>query len=161
MPADAVVDASPLIHLSKGGHFDLLRLLGGRVLIPSLVLTEIERRGLTDPTVVALAAADWVVAVDDPDVPAVIQAWDLGFGESSVLAYAWSHPGTIAIIDDLQGRRCAEALGVSIHGTLGLVLLAKRHGLIAAARPVLEELRDQGMYLADRTLDRALGLVGE
>ena len=41
-------------------------------------------------------------------------------GESTVLAWALAHPGARAIIDDLHGRRCAEALGIPLRGTVGL-----------------------------------------
>jgi predicted nucleic acid-binding protein len=41
------------------------------------------------------------------------------------------------------------------------VLIAKRRGIIPAARPVLENLRHAGMYLSDRVLNQALALIGE
>jgi predicted nucleic acid-binding protein len=64
-------------------------------------------------------------------------------------------------VDDLAARRCAATLGVPVRGTLGLVLIAKQRGEIPAARPVLEELRQAGMYLSDAVLNRALKRVGE
>ncbi|MBI3524679.1 MAG: DUF3368 domain-containing protein [Betaproteobacteria bacterium] len=67
----------------------------------------------------------------------------------------------MAIIDDGAGRRCAETLGIPLSGTLGLVLLAKRRGMIPAARPVIATLKQHGMFLSETTLDRALALVGE
>ena len=67
----------------------------------------------------------------------------------------------MAILDDLAGRRCAEALNIPINGTLGLVLIAKRRGVIAASRPVLEKLRQSGMYLSEQMMNQALALVGE
>jgi len=91
----------------------------------------------------------------------MILAWDLGKGESSVLAWAHAHPGTEVIIDDLSGRRCAASLGIPVRGTLGLVLAAKKRGIIPMARPVLESLRQSGMYLSQRVMDRALLLVDE
>lgn len=94
-------------------------------------------------------------------MPATIQAWDLGDGESSVLAWAHANPGTLAILDDLAARRCAATLRIPVRGTLGLVLLAKQRGRISAARPVLEAMRGSGMYLSDSILNKALALVGE
>ncbi len=88
-------------------------------------------------------------------------AWDLGAGESAVLELTRAFPGSTAVIDDLAGRRCAEALGLALRGTVGLVLAAKQDGRLAAARPVLERLRDSGMYLSDTVLQRALRLVAE
>ena len=81
--------------------------------------------------------------------------------ESAVLAYAYVHPGTIAIIDDGAGRRCAETFGILLNGTLGLVITAKIRGFIPAARPVVETLKQHGMYLSSPVIDRALALIGE
>jgi predicted nucleic acid-binding protein len=140
---------------------DLLKLAGEEIVVPQAVAMEIRRRGTADPTVQALEDTAWIVVVETPPIPAVIQSWDLGPGESSILAWAYSHPGTEAILDDLSGRRCAAALNIPVRGTLGLVLTAKRRGIIPAARPVLEKLRQSGMYLSDRVLNQALTLVGE
>jgi predicted nucleic acid-binding protein len=156
-----VVNASPLIFLARAGLLDLLRLSAETVMVPTSVTTEIHRRGPDDITAQALQNTAWVVAVEDPPIPQLIQAWDLGAGESTVLAWAYTHSGTEAIIDDLAGRRCAAALGIPVRGTLGLILTAKRRGRIPQARPALERLRQAGMYLSDRIMDQALALVGE
>ena len=155
------VNASPLILLARGGLLDLLRLAGDEVVVPTLVATEIQRRGPDDPTVRALTNTPWLVRIETPPIPALIQSWDLGEGESSVLAWAHAHPGTEAIVDDLAARRCAAALGIPVRGTLGLVLTAKRRGVIPMARPVVEQLRQAGMYLSERIVQQALALVGE
>ena len=161
MGEPAVVNASPLIFLARGGLLHLLRLTGDRVVVPSAVAGEIRRRGSGDPTILAMESHDWVDVVEAGSVPAVIQAWDLGPGESAVLAWAKAHPGSEAILDDLAARRCAATLGVPVRGTLGLVLLAKQRGVIPAARPILDRLREGGMYLSPAVMDRALLLVGE
>lgn len=57
------------------------------------------------------------------------------------------------MIDDGLGRKCAETFDIPLYGTLGLVLKAKRLGMIAEARPVLHQLRKYGMYLKDATLE--------
>ena len=97
----------------------------------------------------------------EPPIPPAIQSRDLGAGESAVLAFAYENHGTVAIIDDGAARRCAETLGIPLHGTLGLVMKAKMLGRIAAARPVVENLKRHGMYLSERAIDRAMALVGE
>jgi predicted nucleic acid-binding protein len=67
----------------------------------------------------------------------------------------------MAIVDDLAARRCAEVLGIYFTGTLGVVLRAKRIGVIPAARPVIDKLVAAGMYLSPKIMDRALALIGE
>ena len=156
-----IVNASPLIFLSKSGHLDLLQLAGEQVLVPEPVALEIRRRGPEDVTARALDETPWLRVAPAPTIPPVIQAWDLGPGESAVLALAYERPGTEAVIDDLAGRRCAASLGIPVRGTLGLVLIAKRHGRIEQARPVIQRLLETGMYLSDRVVREALKLVGE
>jgi predicted nucleic acid-binding protein len=156
----AVVNASPLIFLSRAGLIDLLQLVSAEVIVPESVATEIEVRGKRDPTAQALANTSWLVVTQTPPVPAQIQAWGLGPGESSVLAWAHSHPGSEAIIDDLAARRPS----VPRKGILkapALTLIAKQRGHISSARRVLEQLRQGGMYLSAEVMNRALALVGE
>ena len=129
--------------------------------MPAAVAAEVGHRGPQDPTAQAIESTDWLKVVDVGTIPPTIERWDLGPGESSVLAWCVSHSGTEAIIDDLAGRRCAEALGVPVRGTLGLLLIAKKRGHIPAARPILESMRRAGMYLSQAVLDRALRTVGE
>jgi len=157
----AVVNASPLIFLSKAGLIDLLRVVSPIVMVPEPVASEIGRRGPDDITARTLANTAWLISVPVTNIPPLIQSWDLGAGESAVLAHALANPGMIAIIDDGTGRRCAEVLRVPLAGTLGLVLLSKQRGIIPSARPVITTLKQHGMFLSESTIDRALALVGE
>lgn len=157
----AVVNASPLIFLSRAGLIDLLQVVTAEVIVPEAVAYEIGVRGGSDPAAQAVADTSWLVVTQTPSVPPQIQAWGLGLGESAVLAWAYTHEGCEAIMDDLAGRRCAAAFDIPVRGTLGLVLIAKQRGHIPAARKLLYQLRQAGMYLSDRVLNEALARVGE
>ena len=109
----------------------------------------------------ALEDASWIEVVPAPAVPETILEWGLGAGESSVLAFANQHPAVEAIIDDLAARRCAAGLGVPVRGTLGIVLAAKKRGLVPSARAVMEDLIQAGLYLSRSVLDEALRRVDE
>lgn len=161
MTETAVVNASPLIFLSRGGHLSLLKRFYTKVLVPEQVSSEIHARGPDDATVMALSTAEWIEVANTEHIPAEIGAWGLGHGESAVVALAVAMPETEAIIDDLAGRRCASSLGVPVRGTLGLILRAKQQDIIPAARPVLEDLIRGGMYLSRHVLERALERVAE
>jgi predicted nucleic acid-binding protein len=150
-----------LIFLARANLLDLLRLVGPEILVPKPVADEILRRGLDDPTAKVLSSVGWLETVEPPPIPEVIQSWDLGPGESSVLAWGYLHRGTDCILDDLAARRCADSLGLPVRGTLGLVILGKRRGLFPKARPVLERMGRSGMYLSDRVLNQAVAKVGE
>ena len=161
MAEPAVMNASPLIFLAGAGLVELAKLAGTPVQIPRTVVKEIETFGPTDPTAIAVSQLSWLVVVDSGPAPAIVERWDLGSGETSVLTWASAHPGTTAVLDDLAARRCARSLGIPIRGTLGLILTAKRRRMITQARPVLEQLRAAGMYLSDSVMNRALKTVGE
>lgn len=161
MDDTAVANASPLILLSRTGRLDLIRVAGSAVVVPRPVADEIGMKGGDDITHRAMRETSWLSVVPAPRVPQELAVWELGAGESSVLAWALVHPGSVALLDDLEARRCAESLQIPLLGTVGIVLLARRRGVIPLARPVLEELVSAGMYLAERTLAEALRRVGE
>lgn len=161
MYKQAVVNASPLIFLSKAGVIHFLQQAAPDIVVPEVVALEVGRRGRNDITARTLANNPWVATVEVPVIPPLIQSWDLGPGESAVLAYAGTHPGVVAIIDDGAGRRCAETLGVPLLGTLGLIMIAKKRGWIPTARPVIALLKQQGMFLSESIIDRAMDLIGE
>jgi len=157
----AVVNASPLILLAAADLSDLLALAGQPLLVPQAVAEEINAVGPQDATVVLLRQASWLTIVQPSATPSIIESWDLGPGESAVLTWAYTHPRIIAILDDLAARRCAASVGIPTRGTLGLVLIARQRGVISQARPIVERLRQAGMYLSDDVMNRALGLIGE
>src|SRR5437016_5618513 len=80
----SVVNASPLIYLARAGHLDLLKVAAERILVTDAVANEV--RQYDDPAKRALDTTVWLEVVPAPPIPAIIAAWDLGAGESSVLS---------------------------------------------------------------------------
>lgn len=160
MSDEAFVNASPLILLSRTGQLDLLRLAAAKVWVPEAVRLEIGVKGPADPVVKALATNEWLMPCLDRVVPDEIQARNLGAGEASVLAAAMAASAT-AVLDDLGARRFAESAGLRLVGTLGLVLRAKRRGVLKLVRPVLDSLLANGLYLSPAGAREILRLSGE
>jgi predicted nucleic acid-binding protein len=130
-----------------------------RVLVPQAVFDEVTATQHSDRAAVALAESDWIERVAPIDLPPTITEWDLGSGESAVIAVALLISGSRPVIDDLAGRRCALAVGLDVMGTLGVVIAAYRRGEIENARQVLLDLRASGMWLSDKVIERALRLA--
>ena len=86
---------------------------------------------------------------------------DLGAGEREVLALALETPDAICIVDDALARRIAGALQLRVTGTLGVLIDAKRAGLISALRPQLDQLHSLGFRLAAHTRTAVLKIAGE
>jgi predicted nucleic acid-binding protein len=122
---------------------------------------ELEAGAHIHDTARVVRETSWLKIDEVVETPESIRMWDLGDGESAVLAWVISHPGSEAVVDDLQARRCAATLGLPVRGTLGLVITAKQRGKILAARSVIDELREAGMYLSDAVVNLALEKIGE
>lgn len=155
-----VINASPLILLGKIDQLNLVGQLVSRLVVPESVFNEIatgEQNGLTQKTL------DWAQSHVKPDaaIPVSILNWDIGAGESQVLAHCLLTQGSKAILDDGEARAAAQSHRIRMHGTLGIILRAKRSGLIVAARPLIEQLLANGSYLSDSLVREALRKVGE
>ncbi len=157
----AVLNASPMITLCKSGQEDLLPQLFGEIVLPGAVWEEVEEGGTNDPAAQRLGVVGWIKRDDAVAVAPIIQAWDLGAGESAVLSYALARPEYTAVIDDDAGRRCARSLNITVIGTVGLIVLAKRRGLITHVSPGLEALRDAGLWLSDKLIEQLKQQEGE
>ena len=146
MISGRVVNASPLIFLTDIGLRDVLQQPGVPVLVPDVVLSEIGGfgpGGSGSPCRPVSPRGWWIVPI--PAIPDSVLVWDLDAGESAVLAVALGEPDSMAILTTSRARRrLRRGERLNSGGTLGLVLVAKQQGLIAAVRPVLEQLKQAG-----------------
>lgn len=149
-----VINASPLIVLSKINQQTLIWQLADELVVPNAVLTEITTGPADDPARMHLEALQLTVVT--VELEPIVTAWDLGAGESAVLSYATSHPGWKAVIDDGAARRCARALDIPLIGTLGIIIRACQVGLIPAAAPLLKDLQTHRFHLDDEVIRVAL-----
>ncbi len=156
-----VVDASPLILLGKTGHLDLLATLADALIVPRSVAREVGAKPDGARLLETLAKNARYAVVSDETVPPEILAWDLGPGESQVIANARRHGADRVVLDDLEARRCAKAMGLKVIGTLGIVARAKRAGRIESAAPIIGRLRETGLYASDELVAQLLSEVGE
>lgn len=152
-----IVNASPLILLGKIGRLDLLvKVAGGAIIIPQAVFNEAARRHEEAAIVDFIHGTTGCRIEPDVVAPPEVAAWDLGGGETQVIALALALGCERMVLDDKEARRCAKTFRLASIGTLGLVGRAKRLGIIDKAHPVIEQLRRSGLYLSDDLLNRIL-----
>lgn len=143
-----VIDSSPLIVLFNSQLANLLPQLFTTVDVPPTVWKEVTAYK-NDAAARSLSQATWAKQTAAGSIADSVAAWDLGSGESAVISYAIARPNYTAIVDDAAARRCAISLGVPTLGTGGLIVLAKKRGLIASVTEPIESLRNQGLWLSD------------
>ena len=86
---------------------------------------------------------------------------ELGAGDRAALALALEGSGSVVLLDDGLAHRHAKLLGLRITGTLGVLLKAKRVGLLAGVAPAIERLTALRFRLDPATRAAVLGLAGE
>jgi predicted nucleic acid-binding protein len=156
-----VVNASPIISLTKIDRIHLLSELRDEVVIPQGVADEISLGGYADSAVTWLQKAGQVFIQAAPEINSKIANWDLGLGESQVLAWVINHTGYEAIIDDLAARKAAKILQIPVRGTLAVVILAKQMGYVSSIKQDLANLVEVGLRISPAVLAQALALAGE
>jgi predicted nucleic acid-binding protein len=156
-----IFNASPLIILAKSGLLDCFINLSNDAWIPQAVADEVSRvKNPDDPARCWLAGNSAIVHPLTP-ISRFVTAWDLGDGESAVISLAAAKPESIAVLDDLAARRCAQAMDLRMIGTIGLILMAKQAGLIESATHALEAVTAAGLFISSRHLDAIRIQAGE
>jgi predicted nucleic acid-binding protein len=159
-----VADTGPIIGLAKIGRISLLKKLATEVLIPPIVHKELYGKIGSESDQIDQALSDFVHVVklgslelnlDEPFT-------NLGEGErqSIFLASTLQREGLL-LIDDRAGRQAAESLNISKIGLVGILLLAKKRGLIDNVVSLLQELRSAGYWLSDEVIAVARKLAEE
>ena len=156
-----VVNASPLILLGKTGYLDLLAALADTVVVPQAVAGEVGAKPDGAAILAEVAGNPAYRVADSEPAPPEVLAWDLGAGETQVITHALRHGADRVVLDDLEARRCAKAMGLRVVGTLGVVRRAKAMGRIAQATPVIEHRSTTGLYVSDALVQHLLREIGE
>src|SRR4030042_156951 len=113
MPEQAVVNASPLICLSKINALELLGSLYQQVVIPEAVLLEVQAGESGIELINKLKTFSWIKIVRVESLDPDLIEWDLGAGETSVLVWARRYPRHELLMDDRAASRCARLYGLS------------------------------------------------
>lgn len=158
---DVICNTSPLQYLFQLRQLDLLREMAGSIVVPPAVVKELavgRQAGFHLPDVESLR---WVAVRTPAGAVAERLVADLGPGETEVLMLALESPGAVVVLDDGLGRRVAQGLGVRFTGTLGVLLAAKRSGLISSICASLDRLQELGFRVSPHTRAVVLKRAGE
>jgi predicted nucleic acid-binding protein len=136
-----VVDTSCLIILSKIEKLQILKELFHEVMIPDAVSREF---GGELPSFIHIHPAPV-----DKDFSRFASAF-LDSGESEAIALAIKSEVEGIIIDEKKGRKVANALGLKVIGTLGVLALANRKGILDDLDTVIKDVKDKGFYISDK-----------
>ena len=159
MSRRVAADASTLIGLATAGQFELLQRVFSTVDVTGAVRDEVGARKSLPGAAELESAVDggWVSIVPVEADPIFA---DLDAGEATTLTYAQA-VSALVLTDDLAARSCAKANGLTVMGTCGVLIRAKRRGFVAEIRPLIERLQAGGFRLSNDIVHQLLAQAGE
>ena len=157
-----VADTSVLVNLCRIGQADLLARLFKDVFIPTEVAAEFERLTAQVPRFSGLILPVWIHQQKPAAISAELRATKLDPGETAALALALEIHADALLVDERRGHEIAVRMGIKTIGVLGILLQAKRSGLITELRTLLDQLDEEaGFWIAPGIRQRVLRLAGE
>ena len=145
MQKTIVSDTSCLILLDKIRRLDLLKALFGKIIVTQLVADEFGKK-LPD-----------FIQIENPQnltYQKILESF-VDIGEASVLALAIEKKECLLIIDDNKGRREAKQLDLTFTGTIGILIIARKKGLIKSLSEILEKIKKTDFRISESIINDA------
>ena len=152
-------NTTPFIALASIRRLDLLPQLFGPIHVTEEVISECAAGGPV--AVPLLRELDWIVPTQTRTQPAPHILIELDKGEKTTLQAAVAERADLVLMDEKIGRNMAEYLGLKVCGSLGILLKARRAGLLASFRGSAQPMRAQGIFFNEALIDRIAATVDE
>ena len=159
----AVSNSSPIMNLAAIGRLDLIKLKFGNIVIPDAVWCEVVIDGKGKRGAEDVENSDWIKIQSVRD-KALVKALekDLDSGESEAITLAVENNADVLLLDDKSARLIAANLGLNIIGIVGILIWAKKEGVIEQLSKELENLRKKANFrMSEDLIKRALQEVDE
>lgn len=151
MPKTIISDTSCFIILSKIEALNLLQKIYGQIITTSDIVEEFGE-----------ILPEWVIIKNASDsYKQKILELQLDKGESSAIALAIEMPESILILDDFKARKIAQQLGLTITGTIGVIVKAKLTGKIPSIKPYLDKIKITNFRISSEIEAQALKEANE
>ena len=154
---ELVINTTPIISLiAATGSLDMLPLLYSRVWVPFEVCKEIHAGGVDGFAISEFDKLTWLHKQQQPTkIPLLLQN-SLDSGEAAVIQLALQQGIYLVAIDENVGRRFARLSGLTLTGSLGILLKAQKQGYPILMTEAIRRMRQRGIWLSDKVVDFAL-----
>lgn len=143
-----VSNSTVLIGLARINKLDLLKNLFSKVYIPAAVFNELTR--VNKPGSSEIKKASYLIQKSPKDSQEVaLLLGNLDRGEAEVLALSKELNADLVLVDEEKARKAGVIAGFEIMGLMGVLLMAKRNGLLKSIRPLIDELVKKKFRVAE------------
>lgn len=144
-----IADTTCFILLDNIGEMELLKALFNNIITTTVIAAEYGK-----------PLPGWVTISQVIDIQ-FQGSLDIDAGEASAIAIAIESGPSLLVIDDNKGRKAARKLNLTVTGTLGLFLKAKRAGIITSIKPIFDKVQQTNFRYTDVVLQEILSLADE
>ncbi|WP_414756275.1 DUF3368 domain-containing protein [Anabaena sp. CCY 9910] len=145
-----VSDTSPITNLAAIGQLDLLRQLYGSVIIPKAVYNEMVGVNKIVPGAVEVQTLSWIqtqTVINSLQVTEIQENNEsIHLGEAEAIILSLEMKADLLLMDERRGRIVATNYGINVTGLLGVLLQAKKQGLIPVIKPLIDQLITQADF---------------
>ncbi len=150
-----ISDSSPLISLAVIGKLDILGNLYKEMYVPAAVYEEVVKADKPFAGELKLFLNGRTKSVKNRMAVEMLSG-DIGAGEAEAIVLALEQQPGIVLIDDLKARRFAKMNGLKIIGTMGILLKAKKEGLVKEIKPLISELLSSDIRISTKIIEITL-----
>ena len=155
-----IADSSPLIALAVIEKLELLKELYENVYVPTAVLQEVVRTDKPFANELKLFLSGRIKDAKNKMAVKILSG-DIGAGEAEAIVLALETQPAVALIDDLKARRFAKMNGIEVIGTMGILLEAKKDGLIKEIKPLISDLLQHDIRISTKIIEITLQAAQE
>ena len=147
----AISDTSCLILLSRIDELNLLNLLFDDIFITHEIKKEFGKK-----------LPCWIKIKNPRDIHyQELLELEVDKGEASAIALSFDIDESIIILDDYKARKVADILNIKYTGTFGIILRAKKIGLINSVKPILEKIKATNFRFSEKLFEIVLREANE
>ena len=154
-----IADSSALVALSVCDSLLLLDALFGEVKVPQAVYDEVCIANKAESQTLKAYLAGKVCSA--PTSIDIEKSNGLGKGELAAINLYKHLSADLLLIDDARAKKVAYLNNLEVMGSMGVLLLAKKKGLIVSIKPLLSRLRCSDIFVSDHFLDQILAMAVE
>jgi len=160
---EIIINTGPIIALTAAvGSLSWMGQLYDRVIVPGEVFDELLAGGpLANECGLVLSAGGAFAVREKMGSIRKSLLGELDLGEASVLETALTGAVSTVAIDEVAGRRIARIYGLKVTGSLGILVRAKKEGIIKDLRICIQSMKAHGVWISDELTHQILASAGE
>ncbi|MCD4791218.1 MAG: DUF3368 domain-containing protein [Bacteroidales bacterium] len=158
-----ISDTSTLSGLILIGRIDILTHIFNQIFIPKTIKEELLSLIKYSKEINDLINKKFIIIKDDIQSELVNDlAGLLDKGEAQAIALSIELNADLLIMDEMEGRTVAKAIGLNVIGLLGLLIIAKRKNIVEEVKPIMDDLKEKaGFWIGNNLYESVLIKAGE